>query len=681
MTGGIRETLSWMHTWSGLVLGLLIVMFAVTGAGLLMRPELDNLVDRDLYTIPDCQSPSSLDSLAVIARRAHPTSPLYAVEVTRNSTTSVAFRFADYDYVYVDPCTRGILGIRNHYAGLFGTLDWLHRFKFLGYRGRVAGGLVNLTFMIVLIAGGLVLWWPQTRAAFKSAVKFRWKPPGPARTLSLHKIVGLYTALLMMVITLTALPLSFEPCRNLIGLMTNSPVDTPPPPPAPPRNLELRRKSLEYFWKLTLRGFPNAQWASLYIPPRGSTIMHVEALERGMPNENAKSHLYLNAETGEVLRRDGYATSIPTGRKVYLYFLALHSGLVGGLPYQLLLLAAVLGIPVQAYSGASSYLRRRFRRPARAMLRLKLVRKQIEAEDICSFEFADLRGRHLPPFSAGSHIDVNTPCGITRQYSLCNDPADTHHYMIGVLLRADSRGGSRSMHERLRVGDIVSASVPRNHFPLVHAAKRVLLIAGGIGVTPILCMAERLANIGADFAMHYCVRSPAQLAFSERIKRSTFADRVSIHVSSEGSRLDLPALLDAEARTTHIYLCGPRTLIDAAMQTAGELGWPEDCVHREYFAAGGRRDEDDTPFDVRIASTGLCVHVGAHETVVAALTKVGVEIPTSCAEGLCGTCITRVIDGEVLHRDMFLTPEERAKNDQFTPCCSRARGQLLVLDL
>ena len=681
-----RESLSWLHTWSGLVLGLAIALFAITGAGLVLRPNLDVFVNRHLLAVPACNAPRPLDRLVRDAERAYPNGEFRAVEITADPTASLAVRFADDTYVYLNPCSAEILGIKNHYAGFFGTLDWLHRFRFIGnpehdLSGKITGGLITAVFLVLLIVGGLLLWWPRTRGEWKNAAAFQWRRRGSARTLSLHKVVGLYSALLLLLITLTALPLSFQPFRDLIGWATNSPVASAPPPrlsrPAHGKPLPLQE-----LWQLAEARVGDIAWASLYRPAATSAVAEVEILQRGAPHANAKSFLYLNAYNGETIRLSRYATGMPEGRKVYLYLLALHSGLVGGLGYQLLLLLAVLGIPVQVYSGASVWLRRKFRKaPPAATLRLRLVRKMKEAESIASFEFTHPDGRSLPPFSAGSHIDVTPLPGLTRQYSLCNDPNDTHRYVIAVLRCADSRGGSQAMHEVLKAGDLVEVSVPRNHFPLAHSAARSLLIAGGIGITPILCMAERLANSGADFRLHYCMRSRGQAAFLERIAASDFARRAQLHVSDEGTRLDIDALLDSEPRDSHLYICGPAGFMDAVIAAAAARGWPETLIHREYFAAAAHDSARDTAFDVRIASTGQTIRVERDETAVVALARHGILIPTSCSEGVCGTCVTRVIEGEIEHNDVFLTGEERARNDQFTPCCSRARSPLLVLDL
>jgi vanillate O-demethylase ferredoxin subunit len=316
-------------------------------------------------------------------------------------------------------------------------------------------------------------------------------------------------------------------------------------------------------------------------------------------------------------------------------------------------------------------------------LRVRVARKRTEAADICSFELASIDGHPLPSFSAGSHIDVRVANGITRQYSLCNDPKETHRYLIGVLKDANSRGGSRHMHEAIQEGDVLEISQPKNHFALAHEARSSLLLAGGIGVTPILCMAERLAAIGADFEMHYCTRSRERTAFADRIERASFASKVSFHFGDEGTsqRLDLAELLRIPKPSTHIYACGPKGFMDAVLETARDAGWPESQLHYEFFGADVPKSEKDGSFEVQLASSGRIVVVGKDQTVVQALAAAGVEVAVSCEQGVCGTCLTRVIDGTPEHRDMYLTPEEQARNDQFTPCCSRAKSARLVLDL
>jgi len=315
-------------------------------------------------------------------------------------------------------------------------------------------------------------------------------------------------------------------------------------------------------------------------------------------------------------------------------------------------------------------------------IEVKVASKHNEADGICSYELVPTGGGALPAFEAGAHVDVHLPGNLVRQYSLCNPPIETHRYQIGVLRDAGSRGGSEAMHDRIDVGTVLTISAPKNHFPLVEA-KRTLLLAGGIGVTPILAMAETLAAKGAAFEMHYCARSPDKAAFKERLGESHLRDLVHFHYDSgdAAQKLDMAALLANPQAGTHLYVCGPQGFIEYVLGTAKAQGWPQAQLHVEYFSAAAVDTTGDQPFDVKLASSGKVFTVPAGTTVIKVLLDAGVEIPYSCEEGVCGTCLTRVVEGVPDHRDMYLTEEEQAANDQFTPCCSRAKTKLLVLDL
>lgn len=317
-----------------------------------------------------------------------------------------------------------------------------------------------------------------------------------------------------------------------------------------------------------------------------------------------------------------------------------------------------------------------------SQLLVKVIKKVSEAQDIATFELGHVEGQPLPPFSAGSHIDVHIRDGLIRQYSLCNDPTETHRYLIGVLRDANSRGGSVAMHDDIKEGNIITISEPKNHFPLARA-NRSLLFAGGIGITPILCMAERLAQIGESFELHYCSRSPQRTAFRERIAASAFADRVHFHFDDgePQQRLDLEPLLAASKPDTHIYICGPGGFIEYVVRTAKQHGWAPEQIHLEYFAAPVDDSPNKAEFSVKLASTGKLYPVPAEKTIVEVLRENGIGIPVSCEQGVCGTCITRVLEGEPDHKDVYFTDEEHARNDQLTPCCSRSKSKMLVLDL
>ena len=316
------------------------------------------------------------------------------------------------------------------------------------------------------------------------------------------------------------------------------------------------------------------------------------------------------------------------------------------------------------------------------MIEVQVVSRKTEAHGICSYELASIDESPLPAFSAGSHIDVHLPDGLIRQYSLCNHPDERHRYLIGVLKDPASRGGSQQLHEQINTGDRLHISEPRNLFPLAHEARRSLLFAGGIGITPILCMAERLAHSNADFELHYCARSSDRAAFVERIRQSAFADRVFVHFDEQPETLMNAAQVLANPQPdVHLYVCGPAGFMQHVLDSARTQGWAEDRLHREYFAAAAIDSSHDGSFSVKVASSGQIIEIPADKTVVAVLESHGIDIPMSCEQGVCGTCLTNVLEGIPDHRDMFLTEEEQACNNQFTPCCSRSKSPLLVLDI
>jgi vanillate O-demethylase ferredoxin subunit len=310
-----------------------------------------------------------------------------------------------------------------------------------------------------------------------------------------------------------------------------------------------------------------------------------------------------------------------------------------------------------------------------------VVEKRIEAQDIASFVLARPDGQPLPPFEAGAHIDVEAGPGLVRQYSLCGDPQDCSRYLIGVLREVASRGGSLALHDRIQAGDRLRIGAPRNLFALAPAPHS-LLVAGGIGITPMLAMAEVLARAGASFALHYCARSAQRVAFRDRIGQAAWAGRMRLHLDdgAAGQRLDLERELARTPPGTRLYVCGPAGFMDWVTGSAARAGWPTSHLHLERFGASAPAGEDSA-FEVVVASSGARYRVPAGRSVAAVLSEQGVFVPVSCEQGICGTCLTRVLDGVPDHRDTYLTEEEQAANDIFTPCCSRARSGTLVLDL
>ena len=304
------------------------------------------------------------------------------------------------------------------------------------------------------------------------------------------------------------------------------------------------------------------------------------------------------------------------------------------------------------------------------------------AEAVNGYELVDPRGRDLPRFSAGAHVAVRHGAGAVRDYSLWNDPAERRRYCIAVLRERDGEG-SRHWHERVRVGDPVEAAMPRNNFPLVEAAERYLLLAGGIGITPIMAMIAELKRRRAEFLLHYCTRSPEATAFRDELELLAAQGRVRFHHDDgdPARGLDIAAVLADPAPGTHLYFCGPAGMMQAA--AAASAGWPQGSVHCEYFTGPGARPPEplgeDRPFRVRLAKSGAEYDVPAGESVIDVLRGHGVAVRSSCELGYCGTCLTRYVGGEPEHRDQILSEADRRR--YVLICCCRAATPLLELDL
>ncbi len=316
---------------------------------------------------------------------------------------------------------------------------------------------------------------------------------------------------------------------------------------------------------------------------------------------------------------------------------------------------------------------------ADAMIETTITARRDPAADIAVLELAASGGAVLPTYAPGAHVEVEVAAGLVRQYSLCTPPDCAGRYRIAVLHDPASRGGSSAIHERFHPGATVRIGAPKNHFPLHEGEGKALLMAGGIGITPMLAMAYHLLAQGRAFDLHYCMRSRARAGFLDEI--ATFGTRTHIHADDEahGAFLDIPALLAAQPPGTHLYVCGPGGFMDAAIAAARAAGWPEAQIHFEYFSANV--DTAGASFEVEARRSGIQLTVGPQETLHAALTRVGVKIKKSCEQGVCGTCLCDVIEGEIDHRDKFLTEDERADGDQIVTCCSRAKGAMLVLDI
>ncbi|MGE5738526.1 MAG: PDR/VanB family oxidoreductase [Betaproteobacteria bacterium] len=310
---------------------------------------------------------------------------------------------------------------------------------------------------------------------------------------------------------------------------------------------------------------------------------------------------------------------------------------------------------------------------------LHVARRTEIARGIHAFELRDVDGEPLPAFTAGAHVTVRTPGGLLRKYSLCNAPHERDRYVIAVKRERAGRGGSASLVDDCAADSLLPCSMPRNDFALTDKARELLLIAGGIGITPIVSMVRHVRSSGGPrFSLYYLTRSPEETAFRDELAAARTGSRVVIHHDGGDPEraFDLWPLFE-RPRPVHVYACGPRGLLQAIRDMTGH--WSATSIHVESFAdAGTLAVADDRPFRVRLARSGEVVDVGAKQSILDALRAHGLAVPSSCESGTCGTCRTRLVAGEADHRDLVLTDAEHA--DTIMVCVSRARSPEIVID-
>lgn len=317
------------------------------------------------------------------------------------------------------------------------------------------------------------------------------------------------------------------------------------------------------------------------------------------------------------------------------------------------------------------------------MQKLRVNAIRYEAEGIYAFDLVDPEGAPLPAVEAGAHLDIRTPCGVNRRYSLCNEPGSTDFYRIAVLNVPDSRGGSRAMHEQVRPGDLLEVSGMHNFFPLQENAGHSLLLAGGIGITPLLAMAQRLQSLRRPYTLYYCTQSPARTAFASFLEQEKWHDHVFVHHDggNPANGLDIAQLLAQRSEDCHLYFCGPPGFMRAVQAACAH--WPSEAVHSEHFGADlpapVLRTAGAAPACLQLSRSDRVVPIDTGQTILQALRDAGVFCNSSCEAGLCGECRLHHFSGEIEHNDYLLSDEERA--DSVLICCARVREGTVVLDI
>jgi vanillate monooxygenase ferredoxin subunit len=322
---------------------------------------------------------------------------------------------------------------------------------------------------------------------------------------------------------------------------------------------------------------------------------------------------------------------------------------------------------------------RRVSDPA-TILDVIISRRETLADGIIGLELVAADSTPFPAFDAGAHVDVYVSPGVVRQYSICNDPTERTRYRLGILQEANSRGGSTEIHRTFIEGRRIKIGTPRNNFRLVDGAREVVLLAGGIGITPLLSMALHLKRRATPFHLCYCTRTRSRTAFLAELG-GDLAAHTTVHFDDgpDAQRFSPEKMALAPNPGTHAYVCGPQGFMDWVIGELKRLGWTHDNIHVEYFTAVA--DKSGDVFRVIAARSGKTVEVPAGKTIAEVLIAHGIEVPMSCEQGVCGTCLTKVLNGIPDHRDMYQTDAEKAANQHMTPCCSRALSPTIELDI
>jgi ferredoxin-NADP reductase len=314
---------------------------------------------------------------------------------------------------------------------------------------------------------------------------------------------------------------------------------------------------------------------------------------------------------------------------------------------------------------------------AEALIDVRLTAITYAARDTHLYEFRRPDDEALPPYEPGAHLDLHLPNGLVRQYSLLVPERAPRRYLIGVKRDAASRGGSRCVHDDLHVGAILKISAPRSNFPLVESAEHHVLIAGGIGITPIWCMVQRLQTLKRSWTLHYACRSRADMAFRSELSG---CEQAKLHFDDEndGRVLDVAAIVAGAPKAAHLYCCGPQPMM-TAFETATQA-WPREQIHVEYFTP--KQEPVRTGgFVVELARSGQEFFIPPGQSILRVLYEAGIDVDYSCELGICGACETRVISGIPEHRDSVLSEEDQASNTKVMICCAGSKTDRLVLDL
>lgn len=681
----IRPALLSVHRWIGLAFGLLLIVQALTGAAILFREELNRAIHADALTVVPRGPAMPVQRMLDMVRAAHGDAPVARIEYPTTADEAFLFRLELGDgshrrMVAVDPY-RGVV-TRDGELGDW-PIEWLfelHHELLAGDTGAMLVGIGGIALLFLALTGPF-LWWPG-RGGMKRGFSVTFQGGGYRGARDLHRVGGVVFALLLAVSAFTGIVMVWKaPLQPVINLVV--PTVAKPSVKVKERG-DAALLPLDRVVAAAVDRYGGARVRNVRFPGGTGRVVTVFLEADDHPRPRASNQIWLDGYTARPLGTYEAAAN-PPGNGFIDWMLPIHSGEFLGTPGRWLFLFEALALAGFGLTGFWMWIARRRLRaaapvlPSRGTVAVRIARIWDETDTVRAVELHAVDGGPLPPFTAGAHIDVMLDKGLVRQYSLWNDPAERTRYRIAVLREPASRGGSAAVHA-LEPGTTLRIGMPRNTFPLIEDAAETLLVAGGIGITPLLAMAARLHAAGRHFTLHYAARDRAYAALLGQIEQAPWAGRLRPHFAGR-PRFDSRAALAAAGPDAQLYVCGPARLIDEVMASARALGWPEERLHVELFDADHAPDPDARPFDIALARSGRTLHVPPDRTAIDILAEAGIRIVTSCNQGLCGSCATPVLAGEPEHRDRFLTEAERESGRVFTPCCSRARTATLVLDL
>jgi ferredoxin-NADP reductase/uncharacterized iron-regulated membrane protein len=685
-----RSVLVTCHRWVGLIFGVLLFLQGLTGAVIAFRDELNRALHHDALVIEPRDAYLPVQTLIETVRRAHPQLYVERIEYPEHRDQSLMFRMetkggAHQRYIAVDPYRGIITRDAATHAWPAHWLFWIHQQLLAGHTGENIIGIMGIALLFLAITAPFV-WWPGRRnlkRGFTVSVS-----AGKYRGLrDLHRVVGIFVVVLLLLWSSTGAVIVWK--SEIQAMLARSVTMVFKPAPKVPERADAHLLPLDEIIAAGRKRYGDAPIKNVRFPGGHGRVVAIFFATPSTTRPRASDQIWLDGYTASTLGVYE-AGALPTGNVILDWMLPIHSGEVFGVAGRVLFLFGALCLSGLAVTGVWQWFERRRLRSLPpvsevvshpTLIDVVVANAWEETSAVRALELRAVDGSELPPFEAGAHVDVYLSDGIVRQYSIWSDPDDRTRYCIAVLKVPDSRGGSVAAHS-LQAGARIRITPPRNTFALVESASASLLIAGGIGVTPMIAMASRLAALHKPFTMHYCARRREDAAFVPQLRALTAEGALSLHFSDEShpGRFHARAVLAAAPPGAHIYVCGPARLIESVLAAGRELGWSEDRLHSELFKAAAP-GPDSRAFDLHLIRSGRVVHVSPQQTALDVLVAHGIAIPSSCAQGICGTCVTKVVDGVPDHRDRYLTPAEHDSGTVFTPCCSRARTPVLVLDL